>query len=191
MCFDVFGDWTQRLLYCGVSLPCRIFLNIRLLGSKHKVRLRSGGVKVCSRARVFFIVRIALLYRYDPGLCVIDYLRTARVIRRGGLRHDLRKLCHPHLHNTFVVVKLLLGDWLCFRGFSWDISHPDCLLAVFGMSIFEFLEPIFELLHIYLVFTRGKEFWLLNFSGLQEFQSLISQGIISGDICEDRSRITF
>jgi len=97
---------------------------------------------------------------------MIYYLRTAREICSGGLRHYLGKLCHPHLHHPFVVLKLLLANWLCFSGFSGDISHPDCLLAVLGMSIFKFLEPIFELLDIYLIFTSGKQFWLLHFGGL-------------------------
>ena len=160
------GHWTQWLLLCWGCLPCRIFLKLWWLRSQSGVRLRYGGVKVCGWARVFFIIRIALLHRYSPGLRMIDYLRTARDICCGGLRHDLGKLCHPHLHHTFVVVKLLLANWLHFSGFSWDISHPDCLLAVLGMSIFEFLEPIFELLDIYLIFTSGKQFWLLHFGGL-------------------------
>ena len=97
---------------------------------------------------------------------MIDYLRTARGIHCGGLRHDLGKLCHPHLHHAFVVLNLLFANWLRFSGFPWHISHPDSLLAVLGMSIFEFLEPIFELLDIYLIFASGKQFWLLHFGGL-------------------------
>jgi hypothetical protein len=105
---------------------------------------------------------------------MIDYLRTARNIRCGGLRHYLGKLCHPHLHHTLVVLKLLLAYWLRLSGFSGDVSHPDCLLAVLGMSVFEFLEPIFELLDIHLIFASGKQFWLLHFCGLEKFQRLIS-----------------
>ena len=130
------------------------------------------------------------MHRYYPALRMIYYLRNARDIRSGGLRHYLGKLCHPHLHHPFVVLKLLLAYCLCFSGFSGDISHPDRLLAVLGMSIFEFLEPIVEFLDIHLIFACGKQFWLIRFGGLQEFQSLISQGMVSGNICEDRSRIT-
>jgi len=121
---------------------------------------------------------------------MIYYLRTARDIRSGGLRHYLGKLCHPHLHHPFVVLKLLLAYWLRFTSFSGHISQPDGLLAVLGMSVFEFLEPIFEFLDIHVIFACGKQFWLIRFGGLQEFECLISQGMVSGDICEDRSRIT-
>ena len=168
LCFDVLGNWTKRLLLCGGgSLPCGKFLNVRWLGSQSKVRLRSRWVKVCSRARVFFVIRIAQLHPYYPTLRMIDYLRTARDIRCSSLRHYLGKLCHPHLHHTLVILKLLLAYCLHFSGFSGDVSHPDSLLAVLGMSIFEFLEPIFELLDIHLIFTCGKQFWLLHFGGLE------------------------